>query len=163
MSNQEVDDSEIVLFAPRPTKRTKLATAAVPKQHAVPSVAKPLAEAPPATSDTTHPKESPVEGDEASARSAGDTSTSAAAADDSITDFKSLGISGWLCGICQSLGMTKPTAVQRGCIPAVLAGKDVIGLAQTGSGKTAAFALPILQILAKDPYGVFALVLTPTR
>ncbi|MEW5314214.1 MAG: hypothetical protein WDW38_005728 [Sanguina aurantia] len=59
--------------------------------------------------------------------------------------------------------MTKPTAVQRGCIPAVLAGKDVIGLAQTGSGKTAAFALPILQILAKDPYGVFALVLTPTR
>ena len=42
-------------------------------------------------------------------------------------------------------------------------GRDVIGSAQTGSGKTAAFALPILQALAADPYGVFALVLTPTR
>ena len=43
------------------------------------------------------------------------------------------------------------------------AGKNVIGTAKTGSGKTAAFALPILHQLAKDPYGVFALVLTPTR
>jgi len=42
-------------------------------------------------------------------------------------------------------------------------GKDVIGSAKTGSGKTAAFALPILQKLAEDPFGVFALVLTPTR
>ncbi len=56
-----------------------------------------------------------------------------------------------------------PVQVQQGCIPAVLEGKDVIGLAQTGSGKTAAFALPILQRLAQDPYGVFALTLTPTR
>jgi ATP-dependent RNA helicase DDX49/DBP8 len=42
-------------------------------------------------------------------------------------------------------------------------GRDVIGGAKTGSGKTAAFALPILQKLAEDPYGVYALVLTPTR
>lgn len=42
-------------------------------------------------------------------------------------------------------------------------GKDVIGGAKTGSGKTAAFALPILQKLSEDPYGVFAVVLTPTR
>lgn len=42
-------------------------------------------------------------------------------------------------------------------------GKDVIGTAHTGSGKTAAFALPILQTLAEEPYGIFALVLTPTR
>ncbi|KAG1222754.1 hypothetical protein G6F68_020552 [Rhizopus microsporus] len=42
-------------------------------------------------------------------------------------------------------------------------GKDVIGGAKTGSGKTAAFAIPILQKLSQDPYGVFALVLTPTR
>lgn len=79
------------------------------------------------------------------------------------TDFKGLGLSEWLCGVCKSLGMSQPTDVQRGCIPAILKGRDVIGLAQTGSGKTAAFALPILQALAKDPYGVFALVLTPTR
>ncbi|KAL6750049.1 P-loop containing nucleoside triphosphate hydrolase protein [Haematococcus lacustris] len=77
--------------------------------------------------------------------------------------FKELGISDWLCSVCKSLGMQRPTPVQQGCIPAILAGKDVIGLAQTGSGKTAAFALPILQRLARDPYGVFALVLTPTR
>jgi ATP-dependent RNA helicase DDX49/DBP8 len=44
-----------------------------------------------------------------------------------------------------------------------IVGKDVIGGAKTGSGKTAAFALPILQKLSEDPYGVFAVVLTPTR
>ena len=53
--------------------------------------------------------------------------------------------------------------MQHACIPAVLSGRDVIGLAQTGSGKTAAFALPILQQLSTDPYGVFAVCLTPTR
>ena len=45
----------------------------------------------------------------------------------------------------------------------VIIGKDCIGCAKTGSGKTAAFALPILHQLSKDPYGVFALVITPTR
>ena len=59
--------------------------------------------------------------------------------------------------------MTQPTPVQRGCIPAILGGRDCLGTAHTGSGKTAAFALPILQALAAEPYGVFALVLTPTR
>lgn len=44
-----------------------------------------------------------------------------------------------------------------------LQGRDCIGNAKTGSGKTLAFALPILQRLSVDPYGVFALVLTPTR
>ncbi len=77
--------------------------------------------------------------------------------------FRQLGLSEWLERVCASLGMQAPTAVQRGTIPAVLSGRDVIGVAHTGSGKTAAFALPILQKLAKDPYGVFALVLTPTR
>ena len=42
-------------------------------------------------------------------------------------------------------------------------GRDCIGCAKTGSGKTAAFALPILQKLCEDPYGIFALVLSPTR
>lgn len=60
-------------------------------------------------------------------------------------------------------GIKRPTQVQVGCIPAILGGRNVIGTAQTGSGKTAAFALPILQHLAKDPFGVFCLVLTPTR
>jgi len=77
--------------------------------------------------------------------------------------FPSLGVSEWLDNICQSLGMKEPTQVQKGTIPAVLSGRDVIGIAHTGSGKTAAFALPILQQLAQEPYGVFALVMTPTR
>lgn len=77
--------------------------------------------------------------------------------------FMQLGLSEWLDKVLRGLGMTQPTEVQRGCIPAILAGRNVIGVAHTGSGKTAAFALPILQKLARDPYGVFALVLTPTR
>eukprot|EP00775_Hariotina_reticulata_P006637 gene6637-6864_t len=88
-------------------------------------------------------------------------STSAPVVDAST--FKHLGVSDWLCSVLKSLGIRSPTQVQVGCIPAVLSGKDVIGTAQTGSGKTAAFALPILQQLAKDPYGIYALVLTPTR
>jgi len=48
-------------------------------------------------------------------------------------------------------------------LPPLLQGRNVIGTAQTGSGKTAAFGLPILQLLARDPFGVYALVLTPTR
>merc|ERR1719384_2973969 len=59
--------------------------------------------------------------------------------------------------------MTGPTQVQRHCIPEILKGRDCIGAAKTGSGKTLAFALPILQTLSQDPYGIYALVLTPTR
>ncbi|KAL7416905.1 DEAD-domain-containing protein [Mrakia frigida] len=62
-----------------------------------------------------------------------------------------------------AMSIRKPTPIQQGCIPAILAGRDCIGIAQTGSGKTLAFALPILQRIARDPYGVWAVVLTPTR
>lgn len=77
--------------------------------------------------------------------------------------FTDLGIAGWLLRTLSELGLKKPTPVQANCIPKILEGRDVLGLAQTGSGKTAAFALPILQRLAEDPYGVFALVMTPTH
>ncbi|HZW03545.1 MAG TPA: DEAD/DEAH box helicase [Anaerolineaceae bacterium] len=61
-------------------------------------------------------------------------------------------------------GYTAPTPIQHHTIPSVLAGKDVLGLAQTGTGKTAAFVLPILQRLMKGPRGQLrALVLAPTR
>lgn len=69
----------------------------------------------------------------------------------------------WLGRACRAVGLNAPTPVQAGCIPPILAGRDVIGSAKTGSGKTAAFALPILQRLSEEPHGVFALVLTPTR
>lgn len=61
------------------------------------------------------------------------------------------------------LGVKSPTEIQQNCIPQILDGKDCIGCAKTGSGKTLAFALPILQKLWEEPYGIFALVLTPTR
>ncbi|KDD73241.1 hypothetical protein H632_c2392p1, partial [Helicosporidium sp. ATCC 50920] len=77
--------------------------------------------------------------------------------------FSSLGLPPWLARTCESLGMTSPTPVQRAVIPALLRGRDAIAIAHTGSGKTASFALPILSALAPDPYGVFALVLSPTR
>ncbi|KAK1406891.1 hypothetical protein QVD17_38500 [Tagetes erecta] len=78
-------------------------------------------------------------------------------------NFTDLGLSDWAINTCKELGMKKPTPVQQHCIPRILAGEDVLGLAQTGSGKTAAFALPVLNRLAEDRYGVFCLVITPTR
>lgn len=77
--------------------------------------------------------------------------------------FGALGLSPWLQRTCKSLGLRSPTPVQRACIPAILAGRDVIGAAETGTGKTAAFVLPILDVLGSDPYGVAAVILTPTR
>lgn len=64
----------------------------------------------------------------------------------------------------KSAGYTTPTPIQQQAIPAVLAGRDVLGLAQTGTGKTAAFVLPILQRLSKGPLRqVRALIVAPTR
>lgn len=59
--------------------------------------------------------------------------------------------------------MQSPTPIQQSCIPEILSGRDCIGAAKTGSGKTFAFALPILQKLSEDPVSHFALVLTPTH
>ncbi|EIN10921.1 DEAD-domain-containing protein [Punctularia strigosozonata HHB-11173 SS5] len=61
------------------------------------------------------------------------------------------------------MSIRHPTEIQAACIPPLLQGEDCIGNAKTGSGKTIAFALPILHRLSMDPYGIFALVLTPTR
>lgn len=78
--------------------------------------------------------------------------------------FAALGLDPWLVNTLTALSMSTPTAVQSACIPAALHPRtDIIGVAQTGSGKTAAFALPILNTLNKDPWGPFAVVLTPTR
>lgn len=80
-----------------------------------------------------------------------------------IPTFAELGVIPELCSACTELGYSKPTGIQAKSIPHALEGKDVIGLAQTGSGKTVAFALPILQSLWEKPQPFFALVLAPTR
>uniref|UniRef100_A0A7N2RC83 Uncharacterized protein n=1 Tax=Quercus lobata TaxID=97700 RepID=A0A7N2RC83_QUELO len=78
-------------------------------------------------------------------------------------NFKDLGICEQLAEACDNLGWKIPTKIQAEAIPHALEGKDLIGLAQTGSGKTGAFALPILQSLLESPQAFFACVLSPTR
>nr|CAD7461481.1 unnamed protein product [Timema tahoe] len=74
-----------------------------------------------------------------------------------------LGLIDVLCEACEKIKWKAPSKIQREAIPVALKGKDVIGLAETGSGKTGAFALPILQSLLENPQRYFALILTPTR
>ncbi|KAJ5973826.1 ribosomal RNA processing protein [Penicillium waksmanii] len=77
--------------------------------------------------------------------------------------FRELGVIDSLIEACETLGYKAPTPIQVEAIPVALQGRDVIGLAETGSGKTAAFALPILQKLMENPSPFFSLVLSPTR
>ncbi|RUP52327.1 DEAD-domain-containing protein [Jimgerdemannia flammicorona] len=79
------------------------------------------------------------------------------------TSFTDLGIIKPLSDACAQLNFKHPTEIQCESIPWALEGRDIIGLAQTGSGKTAAFALPILQALWEAPQGLFACVMAPTR
>jgi ATP-dependent RNA helicase RhlE len=76
--------------------------------------------------------------------------------------FQEMGLMDAVVHGVQSLGFVEPTAIQERCIPLILQGRDVIGSAQTGTGKTAAFALPILSRL-KDHRCLRCLVLEPTR
>ncbi len=79
-------------------------------------------------------------------------------------NFSELGLQPSLVGSCESLGYTEPTPIQKQAIPIVLEGADLIGCAETGTGKTAAFLLPTIQRMSasKRP-GVRVLVLAPTR
>lgn len=77
--------------------------------------------------------------------------------------FEELGLVKPLVEACHQLGYTTPTPIQRRAIPVALSSRDLIALAQTGSGKTAAFALPMLHSLLKHPQPFFGVVLAPTR
>jgi ATP-dependent RNA helicase DDX47/RRP3 len=83
--------------------------------------------------------------------------------EDAPKTFRDLGIIEPLCEACDSLGYRLPTPIQAQSIPFALQGRDLIGLAETGSGKTAAFALPILQALMEKPQPLHSLILAPTR
>ncbi len=84
-----------------------------------------------------------------------------------MNNFESLGLSKKLLEAIESEGYTTPTPVQEQSIPPLLAGRDVLGVAQTGTGKTAAFALPVLQIMSRTKIQgkrhIKALILSPTR
>ena len=86
-----------------------------------------------------------------------------AAAAASTATFASLGLSEPLCDACAKMNFKAPSAIQREAIPWALQGRDIIGLAETGSGKTAAFALPVLHRLLERPQPLFALCVSPTR
>ena len=80
-----------------------------------------------------------------------------------MTSFRDLGLSEALIQTLDELGYEDPTPIQEQAIPELLAGRDVIGQAQTGTGKTAAFGLPLLEYLDPETQDTQALVLTPTR
>ena len=85
-----------------------------------------------------------------------------------LTSFNDLNLSQPLLKALATEGYDKPTPIQARAIPELLAGKDLLGIAQTGTGKTAAFALPILERLSKSTERPMrgtcrALILSPTR
>ena len=85
--------------------------------------------------------------------------------------WKEASICDELLGVIDQVGYTKPSSIQRQAIPIGLQNRDIIGIAQTGSGKTAAFLIPLLEFILKQPKlnevncvdGPYALILAPTR
>jgi len=86
---------------------------------------------------------------------------------ETIPTFEQLGLGPALVEALSGLGYEEPTPIQRASLPPLLAGKDLLGIAATGTGKTAAFSLPLLQNLTTPgklaPFSTSALVLVPTR
>jgi ATP-dependent RNA helicase RhlE len=81
-----------------------------------------------------------------------------------VMNFKNFNLNPLILANVDALGYTTPTPIQSESIPVILSGKDVMGLAQTGTGKTAAFVLPILNLLLQGPRSrVRALIIAPTR
>src|SRR5918994_1783693 len=80
-----------------------------------------------------------------------------------MTTFAELGLSEPILQALQDVGYENPSPIQEQAIPPLLEGRDVIGQAQTGTGKTAAFGLPLMESVDPDDDEVQAIVLTPTR
>src|SRR6202007_1128429 len=81
-----------------------------------------------------------------------------------MVTFEGLGLDEKLLRAITALGFTQPTPIQEKAIPVLLSGtKDLVGLAQTGTGKTAAFGLPLLQLISAQEKFPQALVVCPTR
>ncbi|MEK6758777.1 MAG: DEAD/DEAH box helicase [Deltaproteobacteria bacterium] len=82
---------------------------------------------------------------------------------ENITRFEDFGLSSEVLKAIAQMGFEEPTPIQKKTIPVLMMGKDVIGQAQTGTGKTAAFGIPIVEKIDKSAQGVQAIVLAPTR
>ena len=80
-----------------------------------------------------------------------------------MTDFESFGLSGPVLEAINKMGFVEATPIQKKGIPLIMEGRDLLGQAQTGTGKTAAFGIPIAQKLPADSQAVQALILSPTR
>ena len=80
-----------------------------------------------------------------------------------VETFEELNVCADICAACARVGWKKPTPIQAAAIPWGIKGRDLIALAETGSGKTGAFAIPILQSLLDSKQRMFAVILAPTR
>ena len=80
-----------------------------------------------------------------------------------MSTFAEMGLSEPMAAAIAALGYEEPTPIQAAAIPPLMAGADIMAQAQTGTGKTAAFAIPIVESLIKDEPRPQALVLAPTR
>jgi ATP-dependent RNA helicase DDX49/DBP8 len=76
------------------------------------------------------------------------------------SSFASINVAPWLIASLSAMEIKRPTGIQKACIPEILKGRDCIGGSRTGTGKTMAFAVPILQKWAEDPMGIYAVVIT---
>lgn len=86
--------------------------------------------------------------------------TAAVASNGENLSFASINVAPWLVASLSSMEIKKPTGIQKACIPEILKGRDCIGGSRTGTGKTVAFSVPILQKWAEDPCGIFGLIIT---
>ena len=79
------------------------------------------------------------------------------------SSFENMKLEKWIKKVINYLSYKEPTIVQKYIIPQILNDKSVIAVSKTGTGKTASFCLPILSELSKDPYGLYSIILEPTR
>ena len=77
--------------------------------------------------------------------------------------FEQMKLEKWIKKVIKYLSYKEPTEVQKYIIPQILNDKSVIAISKTGTGKTASFCLPIISELSKDPFGLYAIILEPTR
>ncbi|GLZ47180.1 ATP-dependent RNA helicase DeaD [Actinomycetospora sp. NBRC 106375] len=119
--------------------------------------------APSTSDDADTAPEIPEAADEATHQNDETPEPAASEPDVPASGFAALGLDERLLGTLAEAGFETPTPIQTETIPLLLDGRDVLGLAQTGTGKTAAFALPMLSAIEPSQKNVQALVLTPTR